>query len=479
MIKQQSSDESAYPLQRSLTVEKRDINAPWLAILIFALLSIGLLALGMGRIVNYVYPVSAFLVGIFLIQKYPLHFVGFTWWIWFLSAFVRRLADYQGGFTNPSPILLAPYLVSILCAITCFRRIHYLYRQGGLVFFLSGSALIYGLCIGLLNSNPQAVLISALDWFSPLCFGSYLFLQWRQYPKYKKLFQKTFTLCVLIAGSYGVFQYLTAPAWDATWLDNLISKLEIVSFGTPEPLKMRVWSTMHGPLIFASTLSAGLLVSISQRGRLFVPTSIVGYLSFLLSQVRTAWISWLLGVAVLLFSLKQSWQIRLIIVVLFIAALIVCLSQFEPFSEVISQRLETVLNAQSDVSANARRQAYQGFLNNRLFNILGTGLTNSSGTDSGLLDILVRLGWIGGIPYLGGILLGASSLKLKGKVQEDIFFHTSTAIVVSTMAQLPLGPVMMELPGMILWAFIGMRLAAMKYHSVEWRQHLNSVSPSS
>jgi hypothetical protein len=56
---------------------------------------------------------------------------------------VRRLADYRSGFTDPSPILLAPYLVALLTLITFLQNVPILKRQGGLPFVLSFIGLFY------------------------------------------------------------------------------------------------------------------------------------------------------------------------------------------------------------------------------------------------------------------------------------------------------------------------------------------------
>ena len=78
--------------------------------------------------------------------------------------------------------------------------------------------------------------------------------------------------------------------------------------GTPEPLGIRVFSTMNSPGPFANVLLAGLLIlltneNFSARPRLRA----VGYLSFLLlSLVRSAWIGWFLGLLSLLSALKTA-----------------------------------------------------------------------------------------------------------------------------------------------------------------------------
>ena len=84
---------------------------------------------------------------------------------------------------------------------------------------------------------------------------------------------------------------------------------------------MAFWSTMNGPGLFANTMMVGLLLLLAVRSRLKVPAAIAGYISFLLSAVRTAWLSWAIGLFVILKSANPRTIAR---ICLSIALLIVC-----------------------------------------------------------------------------------------------------------------------------------------------------------
>lgn len=442
----------------------------WIVISGLVLLSSVSLLAG-GKILNLVFPAGALLVGGFLYVRYPVLYVGFTWWIWFLSPLVRRLADYRGSFTDPSPILLAPYLVTLFSLITVLRHLPTLKRQGGLPFLLSLIGIFYSFLIGIINVPPASVLKSFLDWLTPIAFGCHLFLQWQDYPLYRQNIQRVFLWCVLLTGGYGVFQYLVAPEWDKDWLSNITEQLGIVTFGTPEPLGIRVWSTMHGPLVFASVMGAGLLLLLSRTGALFLPATAVGYLSFLLSLARTAWLGWAVGILILLTSLKQSLQIRLILIILIAGTCVISLSVIEPFSEVIGNRISSLTDVKNDNSANERLGSYQGIGDRALTSFLGDGITSGPGSDSGVIDVVIRLGWLGGAFYMTGIgLLIFQSVKGSG-MDNDLFVKTAHAIALGTFAQMPLGSVTIALPGMILWSFLGIKLAAFKYYHCQ-RKHI-------
>ena len=60
-------------------------------------------------------------------------------------------------------------------------------------------------------------------------------------------------------------------------------------------------------------MMAGLLLLFEGKGPLSFPAAAVGYLSFLLTMVRTMWGSWLVGLLALVTSLKLKLQMRLVI----------------------------------------------------------------------------------------------------------------------------------------------------------------------
>ena len=100
---------------------------------------------------------------------------------------------------------------------------------------------------------------TSLEWICPVLFGFFLYSRWQNYPKLERLTKQIFLWCVLITGAYGVIQYLVLPEWDQVWLQKTIEISENArAFGAPEPLKVRVWSTMNSPGVFAQVMMAGL-----------------------------------------------------------------------------------------------------------------------------------------------------------------------------------------------------------------------------
>ena len=452
------------PTKRFLTILE---PAPaWMAILGFVFCSLLLIMAGAGTILSLVFPTLAFAIAIFLYFRAPILYLGFTWWICFLSPLVRRLADYRSGFTEPSPILLAPFVVVLVTLITLYRNLPKAHRLGGLPFILCLASISFGICLGLIQTSPVSVAISGLKWLTPVLFSFHLFVNWREYPNYRQNIQRVFLWGVLVMGIYGIFQYLTVPEWDRFWHINA----DMESLGYPEPLEIRIWSTMNSPAPFAFFIMAGLLTLIDGTGVLSISASLFGYLSFLLSQVRTAWLGWFGALVILFSSLKSKHQMRLIIIFAVLAMLLIPLISIDSFSENISGRVDTLSNLESDGSGQARLDSYSKFLSNPLISLIGTGIGNQEITaelevgDSAIISIFLSLGWFGGSIYLGGMLKLIFELWRFSHYSPDSFVNIANAIAMSSLFMLPLSFSNIDVQGICLWGFLGIGLAARKYY---------------
>ncbi|ARV57696.1 glucose-6-phosphate isomerase [Nostocales cyanobacterium HT-58-2] len=442
----------------------------WLVIGAFILFTLACYVASTG-LLRQAFPAAAFLVGVFLYVRCPALYIGYTWWIWFLIAFIRRLVDFKSGWVDPSPMLLAPFLVTLITAATFVRYLPKAIRMGGLPFVLAFLAVFYAFLIGLVNYQPILVVRTMLDWISPLFFGFHLFVNWRYYPQYRKTIQTVFLWCVFLTGIYGVVQFLIAPEWDRFWL----IKTKLTSFGEPEPLKIRVWSTMHSPGPFAVSMMAGLLLLFSDKSALRIPASAAGYLAFLLSMARAAWGGWVVGLLSLLTNLKPKLQMRLILTILIMALCVVPLATIEPFGSMITERFESFSNLEKDQSYQDRSENYERNITIALSNILGNGIggtwiIDKDGKliqivlDSGILDTFFALGWFGALPYLGGLILLLFKVYQGSEARSDSFANASRSISLAIVFQLVFSSLMISLSGVILWGFLGLAMAAKKYH---------------
>ena len=456
----------------------------WFFIGGFVLLLVLCIAVRASSVLRLLFPISSFLLGIFLFKRYPIHYVGFAWSLWIFTPFLARIADFQSAWDPQRTMLVTPFLVCAISGVTLFNNIGRAIYIGGVTpFVLTLIGLAYGTLIGLSVTSPINVMRALLDWLVPVMFGFHLFWNWKDYPKHSTAIRKIFTVLVLITGVYGVFQYITAPEWDCQWLIN--SGMNS-SLGSPEPFGLRVWSTMHSAGPFGIFLMSGLLLLLSDQSALKLPATVIGYLSFLLSLVRSAWGGWIIGFISIVLSVNSKMRTKLIFFVLVAAICIVPLSQMEPFADTISGRVSSISNLDEDVSFNTRTDGGGDFILQALSNPLGQGLgnvwkTNSEGelvqivTDSGIADIFFTLGWLGGIPYILGIcMMMAQSMNSPNAIQ-DPFINASRSISLSLLLQLIFANALLGVGGLLIWTFLGISLAGDRYYQhqqIESQQQL-------
>jgi len=437
----------------------------WIAIIGFAGFSTLCAFAGLSKVLNLIFPIGAVAVGLLLYFRAPLLYIGFTWWLWFLSPLIRRYIDYRSIYTEPSLIILTPFLVTLITLITVFQNIPKAKQQESLPFILTLLGVLYGYLVGALLASPVSATTKVLEWLAPVTFSFHLFVNWREYPSYRQTTQRIFLWCVLITGAYGIYQFMVAPEWDTTWMLNLEERA--VTFGLPEPFGIRVWSTMHGPLVFASVMAAGLILLTTNTGSLSFLAIMLGFLTLLLSMVRTAWLGWLFGMFDLLVFLKPKFQMRLILFVVILALCLIPLINLEPFSDVINARIQTLTDLSNDTSASDRQGAYASQIGTALTNVLGDGIGGRFANqvfDSAILESFFTLGLFGGAFYLGGMASLLSRLIGNFRTSTDVFLNAARAITISIVVQMPLGSVIRGLPGVVLWGFLGIGLAAQKYH---------------
>lgn len=444
----------------------------WVLILGLVLLTVVILAARAGVLLRYGFPALATLVGIVLFQRFPYIYVGYTWWIWFLTPFVRRLSDWQAGYQEPSPILLAPFLVTLLTGVTLIRKLPSLHRDGGLPLILVVAGILYALLIGLASRSARAVALPFLTWITPILFAIYLFSKWREYPAYSRLIRRTFLWMVLVLGAYGVYQYVVAPDWDTSWLTN--SGLTS-SGGKAEPYGIRVFSTLNSTAPFAVVMMSGVLLLFSAESPLQLPATAVGYLSFLLSLVRAAWFGWTVGFFTLVTSLKPKLQMRLFLIAIAMVLCVTPLLFIEPFAEVVRGRLDTFSNLDSDVSYQGRTGIYETYLNTALTSPLGAGFGGTwEHVDSGVIDTMIQLGWLGALLYFGGMLLLMLKLFQSKAARSDGFMSAAKGICLAIFSLLLFGTYTQGLSGVVFWVFLALGVAGQKYYSAY--THPNYIS---
>ena len=417
-----------------------------------------------ARLANLYYLSASTGIGFWLYISNPPLYLGFVWWVWFLSPFIRRLADYQlGAFTPPKEalILLAPFAVTSLCLFTVFRHGRQLLRLDAVPFLLCMIGVLYGFLVGLPLVGPFPATISLLQWLCPLLLGFHTLVLWTRFPQHRRIIRTTFIAGTFVLGTYALIQFFFVPGWDRLWMIG--SKMN--SIGQPEPFQVRVFSMLNAPGPFSAILIPGLLLLFESRSLFAKLTAVPGYVGFLLSLVRSSWGGWMLGMLYLVWRLTGRLRVRLLALTVVMAIAVVPVAMIGEISTVTSSRVETLGNIGSDGSLAARQYMYETATLDALLNPLGEGL-GSIAFDSGYVTILWQLGWVGGSLYLGGFLwLLWSAVLSPSAVLPDQFTAILAATVLGYAGLLAFGTEHIEVAGCVLWSFLGLIIASRRYHA--------------
>lgn len=84
-------------LESSYSPEDRSAQS-WVIIFSFIILISTCYFTSATNLLRIIFPVSSFVVGIFLYLRHPILYLGFTWWIWFITPLLARLIDYRVGW---------------------------------------------------------------------------------------------------------------------------------------------------------------------------------------------------------------------------------------------------------------------------------------------------------------------------------------------------------------------------------------------
>src|SRR5437016_8400585 len=162
-------DRSNLYRRRTLAASQADAGEPiiWAWILIgcfagFCLLCIVVHADGVLRLL---FPVLSFLVGLALFFRFPQMYLGFAYWMWFLTPVVARIVEMHIGWDQQKLMLAAPQVVTHITLFTFFRRFRWsLSARSGLLFLLVFAGIFYGLCVALPQNSTAGVGLSLIQW---------------------------------------------------------------------------------------------------------------------------------------------------------------------------------------------------------------------------------------------------------------------------------------------------------------------------
>ncbi|MFN2582906.1 MAG: hypothetical protein ABR498_09225, partial [Candidatus Dormibacteria bacterium] len=300
------------------TVSNSDLAA-WSAVAAFSLYVAIALFGGGGRALTLTFPLGCLLVALFAYVRSPATYIGFVFWTWLLTPFLRRVFDLQFGFHPASMLLAGPVLATMVAGFTLLRRARSLRGTTYVPFVLAGTALLYSYVVGLIQQPFVAATYDLMSWGGPLLFGLHLALEWRRFPRMRSVLTKVALWGLLVTSVYGLMQFIDPPAWDRLWVINA----EMYSIGLPVPFLIRVFSTLNAPGPFAVFLLFAVLIGLPAPQRWKFLALALGLTALLLTKTRSAWGAFLIGALVLQFrqplrNLPRQW-IALAVVLLLAA----------------------------------------------------------------------------------------------------------------------------------------------------------------
>jgi O-antigen ligase len=455
----------------------------WVLVAVFGSVTLGALASGKAETLKYVYPALALGVAVALFYSHREFYVGYVWWLWFVTPLVRRLVDYRAGYDPLNPVLVAPALVTGVCLVSLIRHLPKVKRRSlaPLLPILAGLAYAYPL--GVYNAGLQAATFGLLQWLAPIAFGFHLATDVSRYIPYLAITRRVFTWAAFALGLYGVWQYCSPLPWDRLWMFNS----GMTTIGRPLPFEVRVFSTLNSPTPFAMVMVAGLLMLLETRPWVHVCMGLPAYFAFLLSLVRTAWGGWLIGVGVYATYLRPRAGLR-VAAMLGLLVLAVAFLTSTPLGSRIERRLESFTMLGEDRSLAAREASSAVVLELILNEPLGRGLgatgsarrlaTSSTITfDNGFLNVFFSLGWAGGLLYLAGTaVLLVGLLRRRFEPRSDPIPKVARAVGFATFATLSSLNTLTAASGVIFWGFLGLSLSARAWYRTEVQRSLADVT---
>lgn len=410
---------------------------------------------------NLVYLGTAVSIAVLLyISNLKLYF-GYTWILWLLSPFVRRVIDFTVGEFNPAPFpLLAPSLASTLALTSVLQHTRRLASPpySGLVLLFVGSVI--GLLSGLAaDLGIVAVINGFLDYIAPLCLCFHIIAFWRLYPKHRDAALSVFVYGAAVMGVYGIYQYYFLPEWDKIWMIGS----QMLSIGFPRPQELRVFSTLNSPGPYAMIMAAALIYAFAQRGVVTRVLSVPAYIGWLLALVRASWIGWLVGLVFCVVNTQGIERKRLtqILIATVILALPVLVTT-GTVMDTVASRAQTLQDVQEDGSFEGRLGQYTHAHKFILESPLGRG-TGAPASDSGIITVFLHLGIVGGIIYFTGFVIVAWHAWRARSRHADGFARYALSVGMMMCFLMLAGGQHAGLNGMMLWSSLSLAIAGSMY----------------
>ena len=437
-----------------------------LAIIIDVLLPLTLIFLNLPGFAEYGYLMSTAVLACWLLHKKSPFFVAHCILVFCAVSLIRRLIDERLGFNNSNPVLLAPYVSCMVSYVVVGRQMLQSKWNWRLTapYNIALLCIFYGLILAMISERAVSGLVDAMRWSVGPLMALYIVINSNNRVAVFRTCEFVILVSGVVMSVYGIYQYISPPAWDADWMTNILAQ-GLNSIGTPEPYNVRVFSTMNSPGSLAAVLSVAILIAFRVKTHMIlVPLSLM-VLGLLLTQYRAVWGG--TGLGILLMTLKGPAVFRLRLIAVFgaLALLVVPLATIPQISENIVKRVQTIGELKKDASGEDRGHQYATFLSDSTNNLLsGEGLAingsvrrldgkGSAVIDSGIIEVYTALGVFCGSIFFAALLGSLRATFASGRLTEGLLCQ---AVALSMIVQIPFGSVFSGEVGFTVWVFIGL-----------------------
>lgn len=409
------------------------------------------------------------------------YLVDYTILVFVFNREIRRVVDYINHQFNPfSPISLTPLCMLGLLFLGCLWNMKALHALAKQIFFFFIAAIAYGCAVGFLR-NGAATFYQAAEYLSAIGMMGYVAVNPAD-EKTADRWLRTAAWAGVVAALYGWYQYLTIPAWDAFWVEQV----GFVGYlGKLVPTELSVFSTFadRGPCAsYMALVAIPMLISKRWRPVLGWPTILLLLSCIFLTYSRGGIIVVVLGAV--LFPLVNGGRGSGRIILIAAAVAAICLAGLSclPGADRLMNRFSSLGHLQDDGSFQGRVQI-AGYGWQRVFeNPIGYGLGSSglagrinSGSQFQDESVISDNGWFTLMTSLGlpGFVLFAIALALLWRyfsnlnrlgVRDD-FLGLARTYFAATLVCMWAGNYFAELS--VMWIAMGRALSPLMIYKID------------
>ncbi len=384
-------------------------------------------------------------------------YFGLVWLVWFLTPCVRRLIDHSAGWLDPSPILIAPYLVTLVAPLAGALTLLRAPMVAIAPFLLCLLAIAGGFLSGFFRYPLGGVVHDLLNWSTPPLFAAYLMLVPGEAAAFRQAAHRWLPPLLGATALYTVLQFCLAFPWDMEWLVNM----DTPSMGVPEAFAMRAFGTLNSAGTAAYTFAMGAVYLLGRRPAPWrVPLLLLVAAALVTTQVRAGWLA--LAIGALLSLLRMPRRAGAGLGALAIVALGVSAVGVGAGAAVLTDRFQSLTTPGDDNSANGRLEGYgaaAAFVGQAP---LGGGLGvpddildiqgSFSLFDSSPVDVFMTFGVLGIAYYLGLLaVVWRAGASMRWRDPDD---DALTLPAFALLGVALLGSVTVALPGLLAWTLL-------------------------